>query len=249
MIMRLDQLTMGMPARAELVGAGDKGSIERIFDLWSAIDEHFSTYKYASEIMRINRGEIRKDDYSQEMQEMFALADKTNIETDGYFNIKRPNGEIDPSGLVKGWAIQKGAELAQAMGFDSYYLEIGGDIQTRGRDERGNEWTVGIRNPLNKTQIVKALYPKGAGVATSGTAEQGQHIYNPHSPASELADIASITVIGPNIYEADRFATAAFAMGDKGIYFINSLYGFEAYAINRNGTATMTDGIDPYLTP
>jgi len=247
--MRLDKLTMGMPARVELIGTNDEKPLERIFDLWAAIDERFSTYKYTSEIMRINRGEINKDNYSPEMQEVFALADKTSMETDGYFDIKQPNGEIDPSGLVKGWAIQKGAELAQKLGFDFYYLEIGGDIQTRGRDEQGKEWTVGIRNPFDRTQIVKVLYPKGAGVATSGIAEQGQHIYNPHDPASELTDIVSITVIGPNIYEADRFATAAFAMGNKGIHFINSLKGFEAYAIDLNGVATMTNGIDFYLTP
>ena len=182
------------------------------------------------------------------MQEVFSLADKTSIETEGYFNIKRPDGLFDPSGLVKGWAIQKGAELAQELGFDSYYLEIAGDIQTQGHDEQGGPWSVGIRKPFDRTQVVKVLYPHGAGVATSGSAVRGQHIYNPHNPASSLLDIVSLTVIGPNIYEADRFATAAYAMGDRGIHFINSLEGFEAYAIDRNGIATMTDGLDKYIT-
>ena len=67
---------------------------------------------------------------------------------------------------------------------------------------------------------MKVLYPKGAGVATSGTYFQGQHIYNPHSPAQKLHEIVSLTVIGPDILEADRYATAAFAMGRKGIIFI-----------------------------
>jgi len=245
--MRIDKPTMGMLARVELIGAGDQKPLDKIFDLWASIDDRFSTYKDSSEITRINRGEIDKTKYSLEMQEVFSLADKTNAETSGYFDIKRPNGFFDPSGLVKGWAIQKGARLAQELGFDSYYLEIAGDIQTRGHDNYGHPWSVGIRNPFDRTQVVKVLYPRGAGVATSGSAEQGQHIYNPHDSESSLSDIVSITVIGPNIYESDRFATAAYAMGEHGIHFINSLEGFEAYAINSNGIATMTDGIDKYL--
>lgn len=239
---------MGMPARVELIGANDQKPLDKIFDFWASIDDRFSTYKDSSEITRINRGEVDETKYSPEMQEVFSLADKTSIETEGYFNVKRPDGLFDPSGLVKGWAIQKGAELAQELGFDSYYLEIAGDIQTRGHDEHGLPWSVGIRNPFDRSQIVKILYPQGAGVATSGSAVRGQHIYNPHDPASSLSDIVSITVIGPNIYEADRFATAAYAMGERGIHFINSLKGFEVYAIDRNGIATMTDDVDKYLT-
>lgn len=238
---------MGMPARVELVGSNDQKSVEEIFNLWNRIDARFSTYENSSEISRINRKEIGENEYSPEMREIFSLAKETNKNTGGYFNIKRPDGLIDPSGIVKGWAIQKGAELAQKQGFNSYYLEIAGDIQTRGHDERNQKWTIGIRNPFDRTQVIKILYPRGAGIATSGSAERGQHIYNPHDPMILVSSIVSITVIGPNIYEADRFATAVFAMGDSGIHFINSLKGFEAYAVDRNGIATMTDGIDKYL--
>lgn len=237
-----------MPARVELVGSNNKEAIDNIFNLWAEIDQRFSTYKDSSEISRINRKELPEADYSTEMREIFSLAKETNEKTNGYFNITRPDGLIDPSGLVKGWAIQKGAELARKFGFDSYYLEIGGDIQAKGCDEQSDEWSIGIRNPFNRDEIVKVLYPHGAGIATSGSAIRGAHIYNPHDPASSLADMASITVMGPNIYEADRFATAAFAMGKNGIFFIDSLEGFEAYAIDRNGLATMTAGIDIYLT-
>lgn len=246
--MRDERTVMGMPARVELIGATDQKSLDKIFELWSSIDMRFSAYKDSSEIARINRKEIDTAQYSPEMQEVFDLADKTKTETDGYFDITRPDGHIDPSGLVKGWALQKGADLAQELGFDSYYLEIAGDIQTKGHDKDNLPWSIGIRNPFERAQVVKVLYPKGTGVATSGSAEQGHHIYNPHDFRSAITDIASITVIGPNVYEADRFATAAFAMGAQGIHFINSLEGFEAYAIDANGIATMTDGIDTYLT-
>jgi len=83
------------------------------------------------------------------------------------------------------------------------------------------------------------------GVATSGTYIRGNHIYNPISKKPADA-IASLTVIGPNIYEADRFATAAFAMGPSGITFVESLEGFEAYMVDNNRIATFTSGFERY---
>src|SRR5581483_4083345 len=133
--MREERIVMGMPARVELVGECEQKHLDVIFALWEAIDERFSTYKDTSEIMRINRGEISPAQFSKEVQEVFSLAESTAAQTNGYFNIKRPDGFIDPSGLVKGWAIQQAAQLAQERGFNSYYLEIGGDIQTSGKNE------------------------------------------------------------------------------------------------------------------
>jgi thiamine biosynthesis lipoprotein len=62
-----------------------------------------------------------------------------------------------------------------------------------------------------------------------------------------VTDVLSLTVIGPNIYEADRFATAAFAMGEEGIRFIERLEGFEGYMIDRRGQATFTSGFTRYI--
>jgi thiamine biosynthesis lipoprotein len=58
-----------------------------------------------------------------------------------------------------------------------------------------------------------------------------------------------MTVVGPDIYEADRFATAAFAMGPEGIAFIDSTAGLEGYAIDMNGIGTMTAGLSRMVAP
>ena len=234
---------MGMPATVELVG-GTQESLDAVFSYLHEVDARFSTYKQESEISKINRGEIAEPEYSSEMREIFALAHQTNKETNGYFSITKPDGSIDPSGIVKGWAIQGAAKRAQAMGYRNYFLDIGGDIQSSGTDETGADWTVGIRNPFNRNEIVKALRPLGRGVATSGTYIRGQHIYNPHAPGREIRDILSLTVVGPDVYEADRFATAAFAMGKGGIAFIEALPGYEGYLIDSGGVATMTTGFE-----
>jgi thiamine biosynthesis lipoprotein len=115
-----------------------------------------------------------------------------------------------------------------------------------GTNAEGKEWSVGIRNPFNIQEIVKVVYPRGEGIATSGSYIRGDHIYNPHKPEEKIKEIVSITVIGPDVLEADRFATAAFAMGRQGIEFIEQLKGFEGYAINAEGIATMTNGFGAY---
>ncbi len=238
-----------MPAAVEVVDGDAMPAIETAFAYFTAVDDRFSTYKLESEISRINRGEITESARSDEMREIIALAQQTKEETHGFFDICTPAGTLDPSGVVKGWAIRNAARIIAAMGHEDYYVEIGGDIQSHGKNAGGTEWSVGIQNPLKADEIVKVVYPHGKGIATSGTAARGGHIYNPHAPQELVRELASITVIGPDVFEADRFATAAFVMGARGAAFIESLEGFEAYAIDPSGIATMTGGFAAYTIP
>ncbi|MGE5392382.1 MAG: FAD:protein FMN transferase, partial [Candidatus Saccharibacteria bacterium] len=129
-------------------------------------------------------------------------------------------------------------------GVRRFFIEAGGDIQAQ--TGQGRRWRVGIRNPFNRKEIVKAVEIADQGVATSGTYIRGRHIYNPLS-GNRVDEIVSLTVIGPNIFEADRFATAAFAMGKQGIEFIESLKGLEGYQIDKNGRAKETSGFGQYV--
>ena len=192
--------------------------------------------------MRINRGDLAEREWSTEMREVFALAEKTRAESRGYFNIKNPSGAIDPSGVVKGWAILRAARLLEQRGHENFFVDAGGDIASHGENAEGKPWSVGIRNPRSAREIVKVIHPHGRGVATSGSYVRGAHIYNPHAPETALDEVVSITVIGPDVLEADRYATAAFAMGKEGAAFIEEMPGFEAYQIDAAGTATMTSG-------
>jgi FAD:protein FMN transferase len=245
--MRETRLIMGMPIEIEIVGSDVRGALDSAFDYLVAVDKEFSTYKEDSDISRINRGELALEEASPEMREAFALGEQTKQETNGFFDIRRPEGDIDPSGIVKGWAILKIAELIRNAGNNHYFVNAGGDIAMGGSNEQGEPWSVGIRNPFNTNEIVKVLYPKGKGVATSGSYIRGDHIYNPHSPEEKLHEVVSITVIGPDVLEADRFATAAFAMGRDGITFIDQLPGFEGYMIDNKGIATLTAGFGAYI--
>lgn len=234
-----------MPVTVEIADIGAKDSdLEQIFSYFKSVDERFSTYKPDSEISRINRGELLPEKYSEDMKTVLRLSEETKKETDGYFDIFH-DGVCDPSGLVKGWAIQRAAALIERMGFKYFFVEAGGDIQVSKTNGAGEPWKVGLQNPFSQSEIIKVVFLGDRGVATSGTYVRGQHIYNPKKKGP-ITEIVSLTVIGPNIYEADRFATAAFAMGKKGINFVESLAGFEGYIIDKDGLATMTTGFDKY---
>ncbi len=236
-----------MPITVEITdGFAVEKDFEKIFSYFEYIDEKFSTYKNTSEITRINKRLVDKKEWSAEMKEVFDLSEKTKRETGGYFDIWNGNN-YDPSGLVKGWAIYNAAKILESSGFSNFYINAGGDIQARGKNAEGKDWVIGIKNPFNSQEIIKTLRLKNKGVATSGTYIRGQHIYNPNHKGESLTDVVSLTVVGPNIYEADRFATAAFAMGKEGISFIEKTGGLEGYAVDKNGIAAMTSGFEKYV--
>ena len=238
-----------MPITVEIIDPQATEVIfNKVFDYFTHIDEKFSTYKSTSEITAINDGKLTPENASEEMQLIFAMCEETKNQTGGYFDIRTPSGIYDPSGLVKGWAIWNAAKLLEKNDFKNFFIDAGGDIQPHGYNAEGEKWSIGIKNPFNDRENVKVVYVSHEGVATSGTYIRGLHIYNPRNGNQPVNDIVSLTVIGPNIHDADRFATAAFAMGKGSIHFIEQLPGYEGYMIDQNKIATMTTGFEKYTT-
>jgi thiamine biosynthesis lipoprotein len=234
---------MGMPVSIEVLDMEDKGMLEETLSIFTNIDKRFSTYKKDSEISRINRGEIPLTEASEEMKEILELAEETRNETHGFFDIRKSDGTIDPSGVVKGWAILKAADHLRHLGSNNFMVEAGGDVEVMGVGHDGNGWNIGIRNPRKPSELVKIVRLTQGGVATSGEYFRGEHIYNPKNSHGVIASkISSITVIGPDILEADRFATAAFAMGQDGINFVEETNGIEGFMIDNDGMGTRTTG-------
>ncbi len=243
------RILMDMPITVEIVDGGFAGLIDEVFSYFAAVERRFSTFRSDSEISAFNQGRIGLEDLSSDMREVLEIAARTKHETRGYFEIRRSDGILDPSGIVKGWAIRNAADLVRSFGVRNFYVDAGGDIQIGGKSADGDDWKVGIRSPFNAQEIIKTVLPKGRGVATSGSYARGLHIYDPHQPGRRIEDIVSLTVIGPDVLEADRFATAAFAMGRAGIYFIEEMPDLEGYMVDANGIATQTRGFGAYATP
>lgn len=246
-MIRRTWLQMGMPVTVcigdEHAGEDDVAAIASWLE---TVDWRFSPYRETSEVSRLNRGELGLQEISDDLAAVLEMCEQTKTETGGYFDPVR-NGRLDPSGLVKGWAIERCGTLLGARGLADYVVDIGGDLLAIGHNGDGQPWRVGIRNPFQRDEQVKVLAISNRGVATSGTAVRGPHIYDPRQAGPLVSDVVSLTVIGPTIYEADRFATAAFAMGSQGLSFLDSRGGLEAYAITTDRRAHSTGGFSDYV--
>lgn len=232
---------MGMPVTVDVRGEAD---VDPVFAELRRIDAAFSPFRIDSTVSLINAGRLRIEAAGPEVAEVLALCDAYEAATDGFFSAWR-GGVLDPSGLVKGWAIARACALLDAQGHRNYCVEAGGDVRIRGTNHDGEPWRVGIRHPVERGSVVRVVRGRDLAVATSGTYEKGLHIRDPHT--GEAADaLVSLTVVGPSIMEADVQATAAFAMGPRAIDYLEGVPSYEAYAIGPDLRATWTSGFDAY---
>ncbi len=160
--------------------------------------------------------------------------------TRDFFSV-RPTGRLDPSGLVKGWAVAGAAERIAGLGTENFCINAGGDIVTRGRPEPERSWRIGIRHPEDLDQLAAVLAVEDLAVATSGHYEQGAHIVDPHTGRPPTG-LRSVTIVGPDLATADAYATAAFAMGADGPAWTATLSGYEAMCITSDYRILETRG-------
>ncbi len=174
------------------------------------VDTVFSTYKPDSDISRIRRRELRAVDAHPDVLTVLELCAGVQTATGGCFSAM-PNGKLDPTGLVKGWAIERAGELLRAYESVNHAVN-GGDMQLAGEPAPGRPWRVGIEDPLDRSRILTVVTGRNVAVATSGTAQRGAHILDPFT-GHPVTGYASATVVGPLLTYADAYATAAFRHG------------------------------------
>jgi len=200
-------------------------------------DEVFSTYRSDSQLSRLVRGELAVADCDPEVREVLELCESAERLTDGWFSA-RYAGPLDPTGLVKGWAVERAARMMASAG-DSVCLNGGGDIQLL-----GGPWRVGIAHPLRPGELATVVGTASGelAVATSGPAERGCHILDPRTGAHPEGALASVTVVARSLTDADAWATAAFAMGGRARDWLERLPGAEGFAITNDGSTWQTAG-------
>ncbi|MBP0457508.1 FAD:protein FMN transferase [Streptomyces montanisoli] len=204
------------------------------------VDRVFSTYREDSAVSRLRRGETTPERCPAEVAEVLALCEHARRDTDGYFSAA-PDGRLDPSGLVKGWAVERASWLLHNAGAHNTSVNGGGDIQLRGESAPGTPWRVGVAHPLRPGELVAVAEGNDLAVATSGTAERGAHILDPHTgrPARGLL---SVTVTGRHLTWADVLATAVFAKGSATLPGTARAAGYEVLAVTPGGEVRHSDG-------
>jgi thiamine biosynthesis lipoprotein len=213
-----------------------------------SVEARFSPYREDSEIRRLDRGDLAIDDCHPDVRHVLRVCEDLRRASAGAFDVcgHRPDGSLDPSGYVKGWAIDEAADLLAGAGIRSFAINAGGDVATRGAPRLGCPWRVGIRDPADASRVVAVLHLEDGAVATSGLYERGGHIRDPRS-GSVPGAFASVTVVGPSLGLADACATAAFAMGAEGPAWVAGRRGFGILAVDHAGVATWSPVVDRAL--
>lgn len=214
------------------------------------VDEVFSTYRADSEVSRLARGELTVAQCDPQVAEVLALGAEAERMSDGWFSL-RYQGRLDPTGVVKGWAAERAARLVAAAGASGVSVNGGGDVQVLGSPGADRPWRVGVSDPLRPGGLAAVVSAAGVpelAVATSGTAERGDHIVDPRTGRAAVTDLVSVTVVAPRLVWADCWATAAFAMGAReGLAWLESLPGVEALLITAGDEVRCTGGLGARL--
>jgi len=199
------------------------------------IDQEFSTYKPDSQVSKIRRGELKIEDASDQMQEVWRLCEVARDLTDGSFDPWVVKGGYDPSGYVKGWAADKCVAILKAHGAENIQVNAAGDLSLAGGFENGKPWSIGVRSPENRFEVVKVFEIFDGAIATSGTYEIGAHIKDPHTGLIAIG-ARSATVLGPDGGLADALATALVVAGQDGaaIFSKPELADYRVWVIPRN---------------
>ncbi|TKA06260.1 FAD:protein FMN transferase [Actinacidiphila oryziradicis] len=219
---------------ADTAEAGTAGVIRWLHE----VDAAFSTYRPDSAISRIERGELTIGQADDDIAWVLGRCEELRRETDGFFDA-RAHGPLDPSALVKGWAVQRAADDLTRRGITDFCLSAGGDVVCRGGREPGLPWRIGIQHPYDRAAVAAVLQATDLAVATSGTYERGSHIVDPHTRRAPRA-VVSVTVCGPDLGTADAYSTAAFAMGHEAAAWTLSLDGYEAMTVTEDDTVFTT---------
>lgn len=238
---------MGMPVSVALRGphAADTRGLAawaEVMGTLREVDRVFSTYRPDSCISRLGRGDIAPEDCPLEVAEVLALGLLAERDSAGAFSIWRPGVDgsrsLDPSGVVKGWAVERAANHLRALEDTDFCLSAGGDMVCRTLDPDDQPWRIGIESPFDATRLVAVVPVRNGAVATSGTSHRGQHLVDART-GEPPAGVASVTVIGSSLTWADIDATAAYAQGPDAATWLRTRPGRNWLVVWSDGSTTV----------
>lgn len=224
---------MGTVVSIDVLDTDDQSVVRELVRWFHHVDEVFSPYKELSPISRIGRGELSIDSpeltdrTANEIIEVLERCSALTAETDGVFDVwslPSPNGtRFDPCGYVKGWSVERAGDLLHARGLHRHFINAGGDISMSGLGPDDGPWRAGIRRAEDANTLALVVQNAGGqlGVATSGSYERGAHIFDPRTD-EPVTELASATVVGPSLAEADAFATTIYVMGLDGLAWLTA---------------------------
>jgi FAD:protein FMN transferase len=237
---------MGMPVSIDIRDSAAHEAPEEIDRLLDACfqslrhcDDLFSLWRPDTPMARLSTGAAALAAMPAEVLQVLRLCAVYGRATAGRFRARRPDGRVDPTGLVKGWAVARVGRLLLGAGLRHWCINAAGDVLVHGQARPGEGWSVGISDPISTGRLLDTVTLTAGAVATSGSAERGAHIWDPwHGNAAQ--EVRSVSVVAKDIVRADVMATAAVAQGAEACAWLDGVPGVEGLAVLVDGAVTMT---------
>lgn len=219
-----------MPISIDIPGCTSPAPFKKVFTFLLQVDARFSPYKVSSEVSRYAQGLIAPAQLSPDLAHVIAECTRYEKLTNGYFS-PYYNSTFDPSGYVKAWALEQTRLLLISLGFTTFLINAGGDMVAWGKTK---QWKLGIQSPFDAQKLHTTITLTQQAIATSGAYVRGAHILDPHTQQAPN-DLASVTVYGPDIIQADVLATTCIAMGfERAQQFMKTHPTYTALFIQNN---------------
>ncbi len=236
---------MGLPISVLARGDGARSesadvAVQKVFAELIEVDRVFSTYKTDSAVSLLAGGQVSWDRVDPVVREVAERCVAVRELTGGLFDADVPGGMWDPSGLVKGWAVERAGERLREVVDVDWCLNAGGDVLVV--CPSSEPFMIGIQDPRDPSRVIARVPRTGGAVATSGTAARGAHLYDPRSGGAVATRWLSVSVTGPSLEYADVLATAAFVAADGWPEAVDALPGYEGLGILDDGNLFATAG-------
>jgi thiamine biosynthesis lipoprotein len=176
---------------------------------------------------------------SSAVRASYERANEWRIATGGLFSAERPEAVLDLNGIVKAEAIDSAGALLDRHGCTSWSINVGGDLLVRSDSQA---WMTGIADPANEQTILCTLTLADSfrAVATSGSAQRGDHIWTAGSLLPSV--FVQVSVLATDIVTADVLATAIVAGGMDALDDTAGRWPVEVLTVDRSGEILATLG-------
>jgi thiamine biosynthesis lipoprotein len=230
-------------------------------ELLREVDERFSTWRPQSPLSRFRRGasdlDELPDEVAGELAAVLELCLAARGLSGGWFDPWVLPGGVDPTGLVKGWAVERALGPLVAAGVRAAVVNAGGDAVVLGPTSgEGRAWAglgpgwgprgrpgvrFGVAHPFRPGALACVARVRRA-IATSGSSARGAHFVDPRTGQRTRGAVAQATVVGPSLALADALATGLVVGGEPALAPLGALPGYEAYLVGFDGTELATQG-------
>lgn len=194
---------------------------------------------------------------SQEtLNQLLPLTNIANVEYDDkhkQINFMQEGMKLDFGGIAKGYTSSKIMDIFEDYGIKSAIVNLGGNVQVKGKKVDGTYWRVGIQDPKDEQNFLGVLQVADKAVITSGGYERYferdgkiyHHILNPTTGKTANSGLISVTVVSEDGALADGLSTSLFVMGKEKAeqYWQKNTEKFQAILVTDDEEIYVTEGL------